>query len=50
MATIPSFDYQEKNKSKKKITVDGYEPGLENTEKILPPAPPKGIENQNKLM
>ena len=39
--TIPFFNYQEKNKSKKKIAVDGYEEDLENSEKILPPAPKK---------
>ena len=39
--TIPSFDYQEKGKSKKKIPVGGYEEDLENTEKILPLAPKK---------
>ena len=31
----------EKNKSKKKIPVDGYEADLENTKKILPTAPKK---------
>ena len=39
--TIPSFDYKKKNKSKKKILVNGYEAVHENTKKILPPAPKK---------
>ena len=44
-----SFDYQEKiNKLKKKILIVGYEADLENSEKILPPAPQKP-RNQNQL-
>ena len=46
--TIPSFDYKKKNKSKKKILVDGYEADHENTKKILPPAPKKHKKSKKK--
>ena len=38
---FPPSNIKNKNKSKKKFTVNGYEADLENTEKILPTAPKK---------
>ena len=38
---FPPSIIKKRNKSKKEITVDGYDADLENTEKLLPPAPKK---------
>ena len=46
---FPPWIIKKKNKSKERIPVIGYKADLENTEKILPPAPQKP-RNQNQLM